>query len=109
MPVKDRYIRGKGLYTHFYPPGFSYDKALELKPETSEYYAHCVKAYGQAMADYYWNRRYDYEKWININGEVTTWTKECKDIIAKCDIFLKRRGVDTNNIWTINNYHGKED
>jgi len=79
------------FYKNFYPPA-SWDKVLELSPQTSEYYAHLVKAYGQAMADYYWNRRYDYERERDYE-----YIKICKEINEKCEKFLKSRGIDIFN------------
>lgn len=80
-------------YSRFYPPA-NWDKALELTPQTSEYYAKCVEAYGKAMADYYWNRRYSFE--LERDYE---FRGLCKEINEKCNTFLKSRGVDIKNIW----------
>lgn len=74
----------------------TWDKKLELKTETSEYYAIMVQKLGKGMADYYWNRRYSYEH----ERDIVNWRKVCKEINEKCDVFLKSRGVDVN----INNY-----
>lgn len=75
-------------YFNFYPVNASYDKVLELTPQSSEYYAIMTQKLGKEMADYYWNRRYLYK------GEIDyEWRSICKDINEKCDKFLKSRGI----------------
>lgn len=84
-------------FKNFYPPGRSYDWELAYCKENSEYYARLVKQMGQKMADYYWNRReaeLDPELRLNVKYTDYLYVKECKEIIEKCDKFLRSRGVD---------------
>ena len=64
------------------------DKVLEYNQQSSEYYAIMVQKFGKAMADYYWNRRWAFER-VKDNEYIAI----CKEINEKCDIFLKSRGV----------------
>ena len=66
------------------------DKVLEYNQQSSEYYAIMVQKFGKQMADYYWNRRYDYESSHKNDYE---WRTICKEINEKCDIFLRSRGI----------------
>lgn len=75
-------------YNSYYPPA-SWDKTLELTPESSEYYAVMVQKMGKEMADYYWNRRYGFEKERDYE-----YIKICREINEKCDKFLKNRKVN---------------
>ena len=77
------------FYKNYYPPA-NYDKVFEINQHTSEYYAIMVQKFGKAMADYYWNRRYSFERerddyYINL----------CKEITEKCNKFLISRGINT--------------
>ena len=66
----------------------TWDKVLEYNQQSSEYYAIMVQKFGKALADYYWNRRFNFE------GERDyEWRDICKDINEKCDLFLKSRGI----------------
>lgn len=73
----------------------TWDKELEYSKETSDYYARMVKVFGQAMADYYWDRRFEWSK-LPDKGN---WIDICKEISGKCDKFLKDRGVEVENVY----------
>lgn len=91
---KERNYR-KNLYKNFVPPNTSYDESLLFRysEQTSEYYAIMVEKLGKQMADYYWKRRHAYEGDRDL---VINWTRLCKEITEKCDLFLKSRGI--NNV-----------
>lgn len=75
-----------------YNPPADWDKQLELTQQSSEYYAHMVQKFGKAMADYYWNRRYAYER-VRDNEYIAI----CKEISEKSEKFLKSRGIAINS------------
>ncbi len=90
----------KELYYNTYlPPYTSWDKTLDLSKQTSMYYAICAEKFGQSEADHYWNRRES----LDGKHDIINWQKECRDIMKKCNEFLKSRGVLMES-----NYNGQK-
>lgn len=82
----------KTFFKHFQPPN-DWDKAFELNPQTSQYYAILVKQYGKALADYYWNRRFELD-----SKKDYYYIELCKEISEKSEKFLKSRGIDIKRL-----------
>lgn len=66
----------------------TWDKVLEYNRDVSLYYAIMVQKIGQELADYYWDRRYSFEK-----ERDDYYIQLCKEITEKSTKFLKSRGI----------------
>lgn len=69
-------------------PPENWERFFEYNRDSSQYYAVMTQKFGKVMADYYWNRTYNFEKERN-----NEYNLICKDINEKCDKFLKSRGI----------------